>query len=51
MDNGYLCHLIFALSKFILKNFIFLEIISNIMVSQNIFLCNEGKQQQLLRQI
>ena len=32
MDNGYLCHLIFTLSKFTIKNFLFFE-----MVSPNIF--------------
>ena len=38
MDNGYLCHLIFIFFKFILTNFIFLEMVLDIMVSQNIFL-------------
>ena len=32
----YLCHLTFMLSKFTLKNFIFLEMVYDIMVSPNI---------------
>ena len=39
VGSGYLCHLTFILSKFSLKNFIFFEIVSDIMVSSNIFLC------------
>ena len=38
MGSGYLCHLIFTLFKFTLKNFLFLEMMSDTMVSQNIFL-------------
>ena len=36
--SGYLCHLTFTLSKFTFKNFLFLKIVSNTMVSPNIFL-------------
>ena len=43
MGNGYLCNLIFTLSKFTLKNFIFFE-----MVSPSIFLfINMGVQASL----
>ena len=35
--SGYLSHLTFTLSKFTLKNFIFLEIVSDSMVSPSIF--------------
>ena len=38
MDDEYLCHLTFTLSKFILKNILFLEIVSDTMVSPSIFL-------------
>ena len=38
MCNKYLCHLTFIFIKFIFKNFIFLEMMPNIMVSPNIFL-------------
>ena len=38
MDSGYLCYLTFTHFKFILKNFMFLEIMSDTMVSPNIFL-------------
>ena len=38
MGNGYLCHLTFTLFKFTLKNFIFLEILPDTMVSPSIFL-------------
>ena len=38
MDSEYLCHLTFTLSKFILKNFIFLEMLSDTIVSPSIFL-------------
>ena len=37
MGSEYLCHLTFTLSKFTLKNFIFLEIVSDTMVSPSIF--------------
>ena len=38
MGNEYLCHLIFTFFKFILKNFIFLKIVYDTMMSPNIFL-------------
>ena len=34
MDNGYLCHLIFIFFKFILTNFIFLEMMLGIFLSK-----------------
>ena len=37
MGSEYLCHLTFILSKFTLKNFIFLEMVSDTMVSPSIF--------------
>ena len=37
MDNEYLYHLTFTLFKFTLKSFIFLKIIFDTVVSQNIF--------------
>ena len=37
MDNGYLCHLTFILFKFTLKNFIFLEMVSDTIVSPRFF--------------
>ena len=37
MDSGYLCHFTLTLSKFTLKPFLFLEIVSNTMVSPSIF--------------
>ena len=40
MGSRYLCHLTFKLSKFTLKNFLFLEIVFDTMVSPNIFLYN-----------
>ena len=36
--NGYLCHLIFTLSKFTLKNFLIFEMVSTTKVSPSIFL-------------
>ena len=33
MGNRYLCHLIFTLSKFTFKNFIFFKIVSDTIVS------------------
>ena len=45
MGSGYLCNLIFTLSKFTLKNFIFFEMMSDTMVSPSIFLfINMGVQ-------
>ena len=38
MGNRYLYHLTFTFSKFSLKNFIFLEIVSDSMMSSSIFL-------------
>ena len=38
MGNGYLSHFTFTLFKFTLKNFIFLEMVSDTMVSPSIFL-------------
>ena len=38
MGSWYLCHLTFTFFKFIIKNFLFLEIVSATMVSPNIFL-------------
>ena len=35
IGNKYLCHLIFTLSKFTFKNFLFLEIVSDTIVSSN----------------
>ena len=37
MGSVYLCHLTFKLSKFILKNFLFLEIVFDTVVPPNIF--------------
>ena len=37
MNNEYLYHLIFTLFKFTLQNFIFLKIIFDTVVSQDIF--------------
>ena len=37
MDNEYLYHLTFTFFKFTLKNFIFLEMMSDTMVSSSIF--------------
>ena len=42
MGNGYLCHLTFIF-KFILKNFLFLEIAYDTMVSPSIFLFLDNK--------
>ena len=38
MGNKYLYHLTFTISKFTLKNFILFEIVSDTIVSPNIFL-------------
>ena len=38
MGNEYLCHLTSTLSKFALENFLFLEMVSAIMMSPSIFL-------------
>ena len=38
VGSGYLCHLTFTLSKFILKNFLFLKMGSYTMVLLSIFL-------------
>ena len=40
MNSGYLCHLNFTLSKFTFKNFLFLKIVSNTMMSPSIFPIN-----------
>ena len=37
VGGRYLCHLTFILSKFTLKNFIFLEMVYDTIVSPNIF--------------
>ena len=48
MGSGYLCNLIFTLSKFILKKFIFFEMVSDTMVSPSILLSiNMGVQASL----
>ena len=42
IGNGYLCHLISTLFKFILKNFIFLEMVSITIVLPSIFIANKS---------
>ena len=37
VDSGYLCHLTFTFSSLLLKTFYFFEMMSNIVVSLNIF--------------
>ena len=41
IGSVYLCHLTSTLFKFILKNFIFLEIVSATIVLPNIFIANK----------
>ena len=41
MGSEYLCHLTFTLSKFTLKKFLFLEMVSDTMMSPSIFLYYE----------